>query len=295
VSGAREDERIADNLGGALLFCDHERGVLLQFAAIVKAFVCSLRARLGRGAVAAVLRDALLPSVLVSVVLSVSGCDKVERTETRTAVGGLQFEERCTIRRPWLPDSPVDMKCAGALRKVDGTMLRQGIRVATLDPTGGIVAATGSRRVWGHDARTGAALGEQVLPFDWAYPHWSPDGTAFVPWGGGLSNGLYVAEVPLRGDLVVVDAGPVLSGYDWSPSGQRLAYLVNADSVAGHARIGLWVWERGSQRKVLAATRTFVSSTEMTAWAGWVNEEPHLCSDYFSEPDPACSTASRPK
>ena len=165
-------------------------------------------------------RRVALPSCCA--LLSASGCDKVEQTENRTAVGGLQVEERCTIRRPWLPDSPVDTKCAKNLRKADGTMLNQGISVATLDPTGSRVAATGSDRAWLYDAKTGAPLGERALPFDWTYPHWSPDVTAFVPWGGAFSNGLYVAEVPFRGDLIVVDTGPVAGGYGWSPSGQRL-------------------------------------------------------------------------
>jgi hypothetical protein len=235
-----------------------------------------------------------LGAVLVCAVLvCAAGCDSVEHAESHTAVGGLQVDERCTIRRPWLPDSVVDTTCVKALRKADGTTINPRINVATLDPTGKQVAATADRRAWVYDARTGAPLGEQALPCNWSYPSWSPDGTAFVLWDGAL--GFYVTEVPLRGDPLLVEARSIAVGYQWSPSGQRLAYVMTTDERSGHARAELWVWERASRTKRLSVTRTFVSWSASTAWAGWVGEDVHLCSDYFSDPDPACSTATRPK
>lgn len=71
--------------------------------------------------------------------------------------------------------------------------------------------------------------------------------------------------------------------------------LLTTDNRAGHARAELWVWDRASKTKGLSVTRTFVSWSALTAWAGWVEEEPHLCSDYFSDPGQACASATRPK
>jgi hypothetical protein len=231
--------------------------------------------------------------------LALVSCDKVEHSKKEAAVGSLTTDEECTIRRPWLPDTPVDSRCVTSLRGPDGGTLQRSIYVAIPDPGGRVVAATADGRprghVWLYDAKTASSLGDQNLPCASSYPTWSPDGTAFATscWPDG--RGLWVTAVPLAGDSVMVDKSYVASGDAWSPSGRKLAYVLGASNRAGHGHAELWVWDRASATKSKVVEREFVSWDESTAWPGWIGEEPHLCGKYFVHPDPDCARATRPK
>jgi hypothetical protein len=227
------------------------------------------------------------------VVLLAVGCDEVRQWKTTEAVGSLTVENACTSRRPWLPDSGEDIKCIKTLHAADGRLLDSQIEVATLDPTGRMVAASSAYRVSLYDATSGERLGTRDLPFTWSYPSWSPDATAFVPWGGGFSRGFFVADVPFQPELTLVDADYGSSEYAWSPSGKRLGYVVSTENPGGHGKAELWVWDRATHAKTKVGERTFVSWATFTARPGWISEEAHLCSEYFTDPDPACSQATR--
>jgi hypothetical protein len=235
-------------------------------------------------------------TALIAVLAALAlGCDHVEHYTSSTPVGALSVDEACTVRRPWMPDTPTDTKCTKTLRAADGRTIASAIDVATLDPSGREVAATAGRRMSLYDAHSGALLGSRGSPFEWTYPEWSPDGTAFVASGGGLDCGLYVADVPFRSDLIQVDAHYAGSEFDWSPSGRNLGFVVSTPSPGGRGKAELWVWERATGAKSKVAERTFISWAAFTSWPGWIGEEAHLCGDYFSDPDPDCSRATHPK
>jgi dipeptidyl aminopeptidase/acylaminoacyl peptidase len=169
--------------------------------------------------------------------------------------------------------------------------------VATEDPQGRVVAATAASgpRVWFYDAKSAALVKEKDLPTDSSYPTWSPDGTAIATDAGFLQHGLYVTDVADGAASAVVDTAYGGSGFDWSPSGIQIAYVLSTSNPGGFGKAELWVWQRGSKTKQLVSVKEFTSWSELTAWPGWIGEKPHLCSDYFVAPDPDCARATRPK
>jgi hypothetical protein len=221
------------------------------------------------------------------------GCDKVEHSEERNAVGSLVLRKACTIRSPRLGmHASQDIHCATDLLGVDGHSILQGsLYTATVDPQARYVVATSAigRHAWLYDAKTGVLLGEQDLAHASAYPKWSPDGT-IITAHGLFSRGLYITSVPFEGKSVKVDDRYESSGIAWSPDSRKLAYILGASNPGGHGSAELWVWERMSGLTSFVVKRSFVSWTESTSWAVWIGNEPHLCSNYFIEPDADCAT-----
>src|SRR5437762_3470351 len=76
-----------------------------------------------------------------ALIVACAGCpqDRVEHSEQREDVGPFALVTRCTVRRPWVPDSVVDTKCQTTLLDGKGILLQPAVYVAVQDPTGRFV------------------------------------------------------------------------------------------------------------------------------------------------------------